>query len=518
MGFRHSISPTQRFPAIIPRAFILAAISIASPHPASADVKLPAIISDHMVLQKAGKVPIWGKADPGEEVTVTIDGKTVKATAGADGRWMVSLNLENSAPGPFEMTVEGKNKLTLSDVVVGEVWLASGQSNMAFLLEKQTGSAEEIAGSANPALRQFQVTRAEPPQPADEGGGKWTVASPEASGRFSAVGYFFQKQINKELGVPVGVISTGVGGSACEAWISPQSIETDPHLKQAREASLQARLTATKAIFRSRTEPSCLFNGMIHPLLSYAISGVIWYQGETNVPRAWQYRSAFPMLIQDWRTQWKQPGLPFYFCQLANFKPKAGTPEESPDAELRESQSLALNLPHTGQAVLIDIGEEGDIHPKNKKDVGDRLARIALADCYGIKIPFSGPVYESMKIEGGRIRLKFGHAEGALVAKPLGATYDVKTLARETAPLIRNSPDSELEGFAICGADHKWVWADAKIDGESVVVWSDQVPHPIAVRYAWASNPTCNLYNGAGLPASPFRTDNEPATTKNALY
>jgi len=498
--------------------FACAVLMFALPDLAVADIKLPAIISDHMVLKKGSKIPIWGKAEPGEAVKVTLGDVSAKATADSTGKWIASLDLSESKAGPFTLNVAGKNQIAVNDVLVGEVWLASGQSNMAFLLEKQTGSAEDIAKSANPALRQFQVTRVEPPEPSDEGGGKWTVASPETSGKFSAVGYYFQKQLNKELGVPVGIISTGVGGSACEAWISPQSIEADPHLKAAREASLQARLTATKAVFRSRTEPSCLFNGMIHPILSYPINGVIWYQGETNVSRAWQYRSAFPMLIKDWRTQWKQPDLPFYFCQLANFKPKTAAPEESPDAELRESQSLALKLPHTGQAVLIDIGEAGDIHPRNKKDVGDRLARIALADCHGKKIAFSGPVYQSMKIEGDKIRLTFTHTDGGLTAKPLPATYDVKTEKGVTAPLVRNSPNSELAGFAICGADHKWVWADAKIDGDSVVVWSDQVPKPVAVRYAWASNPTCNLYNGAGLPASPFRTDDEPATTRDAVF
>lgn len=498
--------------------FAFAALLFALPGLAVADIELPAIISDHMVLKKGPASRIWGKADSGETVTVTLGDRSAKIVAGADGKWSAALDLSSAQAGPFDLTVEGKNKVVVRDVLVGEVWLASGQSNMAFHLERQIGSAEEIANSENPALRQFQVTRAEPPQPADKGGGKWTVASPETSGTFSAVGYYFQKQLNKELGVPVGIISTGIGGSVCEAWISPQSIETDPHLKEVREASLQERLTATKAVFRSRTEPSCLFNGMIHPILSYAINGVIWYQGETNVPRAWQYRSAFQMLIHDWRAQWKQPDLPFYFCQLPNFKPKAAAPEESADAELRESQSLALKLPHTGQAVLIDIGEAADIHPRNKKDVGDRLARIALANLHGKKIAFSGPVWQSMKIEDGRIRLTFAHTDGGLVAKPLPATYDVKTEKGVTAPLVRNSPNSELEGFAICGDDRKWVWADAKIDGDSVIVWSDQVPKPVAVRYAWAGNPTCNLCNGAGLPASPFRTDEEPATTRDAVF
>ena len=261
-----------------------------------------------------------------------------------------------------------------------------------------------------------------------------------------------------------------------------------------------------------------LFNAMINPLVPYAISGAIWYQGESNAGRAWQHRTAFPLLITDWRSHWKQGDFPFYFCQLANYLPKKDLPGDSAWAELRDAQSQTLSLPETGQAVLIDIGEEKDIHPRNKKDVGERLALIALANDYGKEIPFSGPVFKSARIAGGKILLTFTSTAGRLVAKTLPATSDLRTVAHETAPLVRNSPGSELEGFALCGEDRKWVWADAKIDGDSVVVWSDQVPAPIAVRYAWSDNPTANLYNAAGLPASPFRTDDFPATTRDAKY
>ena len=257
---------------------------------------------------------------------------------------------------------------------------------------------------------------------------------------------------------------------------------------------------------------------MINPLVPYAISGAIWYQGESNAGRAWQHRTAFPLLITDWRSHWKQGDFPFYFCQLANYLPKKDLPGDSAWAELRDAQSQTLSLPETGQAVLIDIGEEKDIHPRNKKDVGERLALIALANDYGKEIPFSGPVFKSARIAGGKILLTFTSTAGRLVAKTLPATSDLRTVAHETAPLVRNSPGSELEGFALCGEDRKWVWADAKIDGDSVVVWSDQVPAPIAVRYAWSDNPTANLYNAAGLPASPFRTDDFPATTRDAKY
>ena len=256
--------------------------------------------------------------------------------------------------------------------------------------------------------------------------------------------------------------------------------------------------------------PGRLFNGMVHPILPYAIRGVLWYQGESNVPNAMAYRTAFPLLIKDWRQHWQQGDSPFYFCQLASFKSKTEEPGESQWAELREAQLMTLTVPNTGMAVLIDTGESEDIHPQSKQIAGERLARIALAKTYGRAIPHSGPTCASMKIEGNSIRLTFDNLSGGLVAREVSATYDVMAKAKKTAPLVRNRPHSQLEGFALCGANRKWVWADARIEGATVVVWSDQVPAPIAVRYAWADNPTCNLFNQAGLPATPFRTDDFP--------
>lgn len=253
--------------------------------------------------------------------------------------------------------------------------------------------------------------------------------------------------------------------------------------------------------------PGRLFNGMVHPLLPYAIRGVLWYQGESNTGNASLYRTSFPLLIQDWRQHWQQGDFPFYFCQLANYRAKTDQPGESVWAELREAQAKTLSVPNTGMAVLIDTGESEDIHPQSKQIAGERLAQIALAKTYGREVVPSGPSYASMKIEGSAIRLSFDHLGGGLVAKEVPATYDVMRKAGKTAPLVRNRPHSQLEGFAICGADTQWVWADAKIDGDTVLVSSDQVPAPMAVRYAWEDNPTCNLYNQAGLPASPFRTD-----------
>lgn len=534
---KHFLSPViSTFPSGS-RAFLsgLAAVSfLAVSSPLFAEVKLPSIISDHMVLEKTGKVPIWGKAAPGEEVQVALNGVSAKAKTGSDGKWMATLDLSKSGSGPFEMTVEGSNKLTVKDVLVGEVWLASGQSNMAFLLDATVDAESEIAASANPLLRQFRVERTEAFAPAEDCKGEWTVAGPETAGKFSAVGYFFGKNLQKELGVPVGIINSSVGGTPCEAWTSPQAIDTVPHLKEARELALkEAAAAAAKTTSpagakgkqprrqngANKKNPSLLFNGMINPIIPYAIRGAIWYQGEANAVRAWQYRTAFPLMINDWRAQWKQGDFPFYFCQLANFdKNKLPELADSPWAELREAQAQALKLPNTGMAVLIDLGESGDIHPRNKKPVGERLAKIAFANQYGKKVPFSGPVFESMKIEGSKARVAFSHIEGGLVAKALPATVNVKTKTGETAPLVRKSPNSELEGFAICGADNKWVWADAKIDGDSVVVWSDKVSEPVAVRYAWSENPVCNLFNKADLPAVPFRTDDLPAVTRDVVY
>ncbi len=260
--------------------------------------------------------------------------------------------------------------------------------------------------------------------------------------------------------------------------------------------------------------PGRLFNGMVHPILPYAIRGVLWYQGESNTGNASLYRTSFPLLIQDWRRHWQQGDFPFYFCQLANYRPKTNQPGESVWAELREAQAKTLSVPNTGMAVLIDTGESEDIHPQSKQVAGERLAKIALAKTYGREVVHSGPVYTSMKIEGSAIRLRFDHLGGGLVAKEVPATYDVMRKAGKTAPLVRNSPQSQLEGFAICGADKHWVWAEAKIEGDTVLVSSKQVPAPIAVRYAWSDNPTSNFYNAADLPAAPFRTDEFPGTTE----
>lgn len=668
--------------------------------PVGADVALPAIFSNHMVLQRSAKVPIWGRADPGESVRVSLGDVSSKTRADPSGKWKVEMDLSGvPGPGPFEFVVKGNNELKIQDVLIGEVWLGSGQSNMEMTVKKTANAREDIARSANPMLREFAVRKAFSRNPAESFRGEWVAASPQTTGNFSATGYFFANKLQSELKVPVGVINASWGGTPSESWTSAEALDRVPDLKSAcgriwaaadmypeQKKTFVERLQAWTAkhgrgdkasadpsvfagegistegwvsvtlpgpvkasglpeagviwlrkeidfpskpladvlpqlpidgfdavywngnlvkamtvedypgtgyvrrygpytippekvhegknvlairlyepvgparffaepkvgpkslagpwmakaeveffpvdssardaapqppvaLSEPQNIPANLFNGMISPLIPYALRGVIWYQGESNGNRAWQYRAAFPLLISDWRKHWGQGDMPFYFCQLANYMEKRSRPVESGWAELREAQSLTLQLPNTGQAVLIDIGESGDVHPRNKKEVGDRLARIALARDYGRgALPYSGPVYDSMKVENGQIVLDFKHTVGGLVARPVPGTCDVRTLSHATQPLVRNSPDSPLEGFAICGEDKKWVWANARIEGDRVIVWSDAVPAPVAVRYAWADNPTCNLYNGAGLPASPFRTDDFPPTTLDGKF
>lgn len=680
-----------RLPALF---FLLPACAVC------ADARLPAIFSEHMVLERSAAAPIWGWATAGEEVTATLAGKSARTTAGGDGRWMVRLDLHDAAAGPFELLVQGKNQVRVADVVVGNVWLASGQSNMEFVLKASAGGDQEIARSANPHLRQFKVEKVARAQPADDCKGQWVLAGPETSADFTAVGYYFGQRLQAELHLPVGIINASWGGTFSEAWTSLEAINRVASLKAAEERrrkimaeypgrqrafvkdfaawlranqredkpaplpepfagpqvstadwtsvllpgkiagpglpaqgavwirrevqvpeaavghgeafkvllglltgfeqaywngkkvaetpyarypgegyvryfaippdqlrvganTLAVRIYApalppsiaaapdrfwagpvslvgawqAKAEYElpppssaalaavpqpPRRPPSVvaggMFNGVISPLVPYGLSGIVWYQGESNAGRAYDYRIAFPLLIDDWRRHWQQPRLPFYFCQLVNFGPKKPRPGESEWAELRESQSCALKLPDTGQAVLIDLGEAGDAHARNKKDVGGRLARIALAQHDGKPIVFSGPVYDSMAVEGRTIRVRFRHTEQGLVAQALRATYDVVSKLGQTAPLVRNSPESQLEGFAVCGPDRQWVWADARIEGDTVIVSSDRVPQPVAVRYAWADNPTCNLANGAGLPAAPFRTDDFAALTANRHF
>lgn len=621
-------------------------------------VKLPKFISDGMVLQRGTEIKIWGWAEKGEEITVNFIDTVYTATADAEGNWNIVIpKLE--AGGPHKMNITGSNSITINDIMIGDVWVCSGQSNMELNMQRVSPLyGDEIAGSENPNIRYFEVPDVynfTGPQK-DISSGKWVKANPENVLSFSAVSYFFGRELYESYGVPIGLINSALGGSPAESWISEEGLKQFPeHYNEAlkfkdstliqkireedntrindwysrlryndkgydnpeepwyspeyepeewstmqipgywaneslgytngvvwfrkvidvpasmvgKEAKLNLgriidadsafvngvfvgnttyqypprRYTVPAGVLKEgkniivvrvinswgrggfvedkpyelvvdgetidlngewqyklgvkmeplrgqtfiRWKPVGLFNAMIAPLLNYKVKGVIWYQGESNAGRPVEYRELFPALIKDWRKHWKQKELPFLFVQLPNFMEAKPEPSESNWALLREAQLKTLSLPGTGMAVAIDIGEWNDIHPLNKKDVGKRLALAARKVAYGEDdIVYSGPIYESMKIEGNKVILTFSNTGIGLIAKG----------------------DDELKGFAIAGSDSNFVWAKAEIKDKKVIVWSEEVSNPIAVRYAWADNPgNANLYNKEGLPASPFRTD-----------
>ncbi len=633
------------------------------------DIELVPVFGNHQVLQQQMEIPVWGTAKPGGKVTVKLHNQEKTTLVQPDGTWQVNLDPMN-AGGPYELAVVGENTIRLSNVMIGEVYVCSGQSNMEWSLSKAVNAEQEIENADYPNIRLFRVQRNISKVPIDsiitDG---WQVCSPKTAAEFSAVGYFFGRYLQRELSVPVGLIHTSWGGTPAEAWTSTEALKTlpdfsvmiaeleknaateeemvrqyekavaewevqiekwkesleqsdpglhgdrkkwyDPDLDDAdwntmevpklwesagiagfdgvmwfrkhvdipdswQEKDLTIKLgpiddiditwfngdkigsteeydaprnygipasivtTGSNVIavrvldhgggggfwgastqmvlsnnngdslllagdwkyhlaadggeiperpvspIRPHHRPGVLYNAMIHPLLPYRIRGAIWYQGESNASRAYQYRSLFKTMIMDWREKWGQGDFPFFFVQLANFHAVNETPVESDWAELREAQTMALALPNTGMAVIIDIGEADDIHPRNKQDVGKRLALNALAKVYGRNIVCSGPLYKSHKVENGKIRILFEHVGSGLSAKD----------------------GNRLKGFTIADADKKFHRADAVIDGNTVVVSGPEVEQPLAVRYAWADNPVCNLYNAEGLPASPFRTDN----------
>jgi sialate O-acetylesterase len=501
---------------------------------ARADVRLPKIFGSHMVLQRGVPVPVWGWADAGEQVTVEFRGQSQSATADANGQW--SLKLEALDVGDAAtLTVSGNNTLTLEDVLVGEVWICSGQSNMQWSVSASRDPDLESAATNHPQLRLFYVPRVAKPEPQADVEAAWTTCTPETVSQFSAVGYFFGRQLQETLGVPVGVIHTSWGGTRAEAWATPDVLAGSADLQPildvwnqrvaafdpaAAEATYQTALkewedkaaaaraagTAVPNRPQSATPPndsqhhySTLYNAMIAPLVPYAIRGAIWYQGESNAGRAAQYRTLLPAMIQSWRNVWHQGDFPFYIVQLANHRAIQDQPGDSSWAELREAQMLAADaLPNVGVACITDLGAALDIHPRNKQDVARRLARLALVDYYGHadRVARSGPTYTSLDIQGSKCVVHFNNGGS-----------DLTSWYKEP-----------LRGFAIAGADQKWHWAEAKVSGPSTVeLSSSNVPEPLAVRYNWADNPQGNLYNGRDLPAYPFRTDDWPLTTAGKL-
>ncbi|HSE20434.1 MAG TPA: sialate O-acetylesterase [Pyrinomonadaceae bacterium] len=651
-----------------PRLFLLLiTVFLLLQQQAFAKITVPSLIGDNMVLQSGKQVRIWGHGDPGEQVSIEIAGQKAKAVTDTTGNWATKIG-PLKAGGPVDLTITGSNTLTIKNVLVGEVWICSGQSNMEWPLINARNGAEEVAKANYPEIRLFTVQKATSSTPLDDVKGNWVVTTPDKVGQFSAVGYFFGRELNQKLKVPVGLIHTSWGGTPAEAWTQRESLASNPELQPIldryqesqkdlpeRQAEFQKQLATwihqnlyedegnkgealgyadpqtsfsdwpsmnlpqfietaglkidgavwfrkeielpqawagktlelnlaaiddydttyfngkrvggigaetpnsysvprqyqipgelVKAgrnviavrIFDSAGEggfgtgkmtigpangaqpialagpwmykvesglepkspdwgsrpeapgpnnqnsPTVLYNAMIAPLVPYAIRGAIWYQGESNAGRAYQYRTLFPTMIRNWRNVWAEGDFPFYFVQLANWQPIKTEPDESEWAELREAQTMTLREPNTGMAVIIDIGDTKDIHPRNKTDVGHRLALWALANTYDHKIEYSGPLYKSFTVNGNEIRIKFTHANG-----------------------LKTSDGTAPKAFAIAGEDKKFVWADAKIEGDEIIVSSKDISKPVAVRYAWADNPVTNLYNKLDLPASPFRTD-----------
>jgi len=641
-------------------------------------LRLPSIIGDNMVLQQGMRAPVWGWDAPGQRVTVAIAGQKATAKTGADGRWKVRLR-PMKAVGPHEMTVTGSSTRTLRNILVGEVWVCSGQSNMQMAVRDIANGPAEVQAANYPRIRLFTVACLTAPTRQDDliQPATWQECSPQSVELFAAAAYFFGRDLQKALQVPVGLINTSWGGTVCETWMSREALEADAEFRHLRDHVLPPEEFAkakpafdealrkweslayfkdpgnkgfgmgwaapdcsmshwidigTPGLWRNMSDETCegavwyrrdikvpkvwegkdlllslgaiddfdttyfngtqvgaigmetpnwwmtprrytvpgtlakagratiavrvfdhfmggglmgpapemcvvavgrpeseairlngtwkfkveypidpatrpprpnepmgpdnpncpttLYNSMIHPLIPFGIRGALWYQGESNADRAYQYRRLFPALIRDWRRRWGKGAFPFLFVQLANWGGQQAKPGESDWAELREAQTMALRVPNTGMALAIDIGDAEDMHPRNKQDVGRRLALAARALVYRQKLVYSGPMYAGMTVKGSQARLRFKHVGGGLVAR-----------------------GGKLRGFAIAAKDRKFVWAQARVEEGTVVVWSDEVPKPVAVRYGWADNPDANLYNKESLPAVPFRTDKWPGLT-----
>lgn len=511
-----------------------------------AELRVPAIIGDNMVLQQKQANPLWGWDTPGTEVTVKFAGQTKTAKAGEDGKWTVKLDALPANAQPATLTIQGSSSKELKNVLVGEVWLCSGQSNMGFTVGSTWDADLTIAQAKYPQIRLISVPQVGTQEIQDDFKGQWEECSPTNVGSFTAVGYHYGRVLHEMLGVPVGLIDNAWGGSAAEAWVRRDTLEKDARFKDIietwkrneasfsqeafdkEEAGYKAKADAWTAARKEAIKngspppapmgraprnpmtgqhrPGNLYAGVLHPIIGYGIKGTIWYQGESNSARAKEYRELFPFMIEHWRKEWKQGDFPFYWVQLADYRDEKPEPGDSDWAELREAQTLTLSkLPNTGECVITDLGEANDIHPKNKVDVAERLARWALVKDYGFKLPYRSPTYKDMKVEGGKAILTFDHAETGL------RVVDV----------------DQVRGFAICGEDRKWVWADAVIlpdsklsprtpRGNQVAVSSKLVAAPVAVRYAWADNPVANVYSADGLPVTPFRTDDFPMITDAA--
>jgi sialate O-acetylesterase len=516
-------------------AAALAAMVALAGSAAHAEIQLPAVFGSHMVLQRDQANPVWGKATAGEQITVAIGDQNHSATAAADGAWKVKL-APLPAGGPHKLTIKGNNssEVVFDDVLVGEVWICSGQSNMEWSVSQSFNGDLEALSAKNTNIRHISVPRVGTQDPQFTFNGAWTVCGPDNAGQLSAIGYFFGRRLQETLGVPVDLIDDSWGGSACEAWINRDTLAKDgrfPELlarcEQTEKDFASGKLDAEHAIkleqwkkdaaaakqagkvpprepqppirmMEGNARPANIYNGVLKPTIGYGIRGVIWYQGESNAGRAYQYRDLFPLMIQTWRNEWGQGDFPFYYVQLADFQDEKSEPGDSAWAELREAQTMTLSkLPNTGEAVIIDLGEANDIHPRNKQFVAERLARWALAVDYQVpNIAYRSPTYKAMETAGNKVNVKFDHVLSGLRA------FDYR----------------DVRGFAIAGDDKQWHWAKAEITGKDTVsVSSPNVKNPVAVRYGWADNPVCNLRDTqSALPVTPFRSDDWKGVTADA--
>ena len=515
---------------------LLLATAVLSAMPAAADVRLPKIFTDNMMLQRDQPVRVWGWADAGEAVSIALSGKSAAARADATGRWAVELPALKSGEN-LELTVKGKNTLTLKNVLIGDIWVCSGQSNMEMGLGGCLGFQEDLKAADLPKIRRIKIDHQQAGVPGLDAPAvtQWQVCSPQMDAGLTAVGFYFAREIFQKTGVPIGLVDSNWGGTPIEPWVATEGLalvdELKPQFAARQEAikdyqtnrlpkalaEMEAWIAQTKKQLASgtpATQPpaippnpggegwSGMYNAMIAPFSHMPIKGALWYQGESNGGEGNTYYDKMRALIGGWRKVWGQGDFPFYFVQLAGFQ----APSEDPAggngwAKLREAQTKSLTIPNTGMAVIIDtvpLAERDDIHPRNKYDVGMRLARWSLNRDYGKKdLEVSGPLFKALKIEGDKARLAFDHiGTGLIVGKKEGRNPAVEITG------------GKLKRFAIAGADKKWFWADAVIVNNTITVTSPQVKEPVAVRYAFQMNPDgANLYNREGLPASPFRTD-----------
>lgn len=503
-----------------------------------ADVRLSKLFGDHLVLQRERPIPVWGWAEPGEKVRVEFGEQSAETAADETGKWLVRLKPEAVSTVGRKLVVQGSNRIELQDVLVGDVWLCGGQSNMEWALAA-CDSQPDIQAADFPLIRHFAVAHNFAATTQSDVNGNWQLCTPQNVPGFSAVGFYFARKVHQETGVPIGLLRSCVGGTNIECWMSQETLLNTPELepyakvmresldgyqselrtalpqlgqwvRASREAEAKGEALPMPPVFpefpfgERRHRPRCvtLHNGMIAPLVPLAIRGVIWYQGESNAggpADCEQYIAKKRAMLADWREWFGDPNLPFYFVQLASFQRSNDEPAGGDGwAFFRDAQRRILEIPHTGMASAVDIGEDDDIHPKNKFDVGERLALWALKNEYGRELEVSGPLFSDLAISDNRVRVKFSHTGSGLMV----ANKDGREPAKEAA-------DGKLAGFAIAGEDRVWRWAEARIEGNEVVCSHPEVAKPVAIRYAFRMNPNgANLYNREGLPASPFRTDN----------